>query len=404
MVLPSIFIALVVLALHGFEQAKALGNEGEHVLSVVVLSVGTIPFSVYVFRTFSRLRDELEHRTRRLQVLHRASLSVTGEPSLLAARRQIARGARMVAEAEAGACVLSRDAAATSAGDGRAAGPALEEAMRAAVVSGAPVADAGAGVLAVPLRGPDGFEGAIGVSGRCCPEGDDALLLGMFAVAAEAGLQNARRIEETALVMIAGERERIARDLHDDVGQLLGFLTAKIQASQQLVARRALDQALAELRRLESATCELAAQVRESILGLRARIGPDRPLGSALAEYVADFGIQAGLTTTLEGPSDAGSALVGSVQYQLLRIAQEALTNVRRHAGARSVHVALVPRKRSLVLEVRDDGVGFDPEAVHTGFGLTTMQERARAIHGTFRVESAPGAGARITVGVPTSG
>ena len=90
-----------------------------------------------------------------------------------------------------------------------------------------------------------------------------------------------------------------------------------------------------ELAGLENATRSLSAQVREAILGLRTSVGPDGPLGQAIEEYTAEFGIQSGLRTSFSGPVTAGGSLATAARYQVMRIAQEAMSNARRHAGRR---------------------------------------------------------------------
>jgi signal transduction histidine kinase len=201
------------------------------------------------------------------------------------------------------------------------------------------------------------------------------------------------------------ERERIARELHDDLGQLLGFLTAKIQAARELLATDRADLAAQELADLEAAARTLSEQVRESILGLRTSVGPERPLAQALETYTAEFGIQAGLDASYVGETTGGDDLPLAARYQLLRITQEALSNARQHARARTVTVTLAQRDHTLILEVRDDGAGFDPEtAASSGrFGLKTMAERARAIGGSLDVRSSAD-GTTVVASVPVGG
>jgi len=202
------------------------------------------------------------------------------------------------------------------------------------------------------------------------------------------------------------ERERIARELHDDLGQLLGFLTAKIQAARELVATGRSELAAEELADLETATRTLSEQVREAILGLRTSVGPQRSLGAAIDDYTAEFGIQAGTKTAFVGHEGAGDSLAGPARYQVLRIVQEAMSNARRHAHASSITVSLAERDDVLELDVRDDGDGFDlAAAAESGrFGLKTMAERARALGGSLDVRSVPGEGTTIHAAVPLNG
>ncbi len=409
--LPSAFVMSIELILYFVEVEGAVSEVGEHIVATAILSAGAVPFSVLVFRTFTRLRNELARRAQNLQTLHETSLSVTGEPALPRLYELIAGGAGAVVAADRAILLLAPErggAETVVAAPSGSPGPGELELARAVAETGRArraVAD-GRACLGVALRRRGSPVGAV-VAASDADHAfgvEEELTLEMFAVAASAGIENAHRLEEAQLLATVEERERIARDLHDDLGQLLGFLTAKIQAAQELVATGRDTQARRELAGLEQATRMLGGQVREAILGLRARVGPDRWLGHALEEYVADFGIQAGLGTVFEGRADAGRDLPGPSQYQLLRVAQEALSNARRHARARSVTVHLEESDGGLELSVADDGEGFVPEDARPGFGLKTMAERVRSLGGAFEVRSAPGSGTVVSVRVPVNG
>ncbi|MBI4729540.1 MAG: GAF domain-containing sensor histidine kinase [Acidobacteria bacterium] len=406
--LPSAFVLLVQLILYFLEVDDRITEVGEHVIGGAILSVGAVPFSVYVFRAFTRLRDELARRAQHLETLHETSMAMTRAPALLYER--IADGARGVVRADWGVVSLE------PTGRGR----ILATAPRA---GGLPSWEAGlvdeAGKAGRPIRRSHGErsflgtpirlgEGVLGVMAAIRDSGpgfvvEDELLLGMFSVAASAGIENAQRLEDTHLLATVEERERVARELHDDLGQLLAFLTAKIQAIEELIATGQVAGARRELAGLENASRALGEQVREAILGLRARIGPGSPLGPALEEYVSEFGIQAGLSTSFESTPDAGRSLPGAAQYQLMRIAQEALTNVRRHARAHRVAVRLAESGGRVELSVTDDGVGFDPSSASRGFGLKTMEERTESLNGSFEIRSSPGAGTCVLVRAPVA-
>lgn len=409
--LPSIFIFCIQVVLYFLELDDVVTEVGEHIFATAIMSAAAVPFSVYVFRSFTRLRDELAQRAHHLQSLHETSMSVTGEPSLPRLYRRIAEGLRNVVTADQGVLLLGPHG---GQGEVVASSPPAQslgswESALAASVGATHTAvrgsDGARAFLGVPLLSQGrviGVMGALRANGRTFSV-EDELLLGMFTVAASAGVENAQRLEEAQLLATVEERERIARDLHDDLGQLLGFLTAKIQAVQELVAGGRGEQAREELSGLERASRTLGAQVREAILGLRARVGPDRPLSPALEDYVAEFGIQAGLSTDYASTPDTGGSLPGAAQYHLLRIAQEALSNARRHANASRVTVRLDEHDGVLELSVQDDGAGFDPAvaARSGGFGLTTMAERARAVDGTLDVRSALGEGTTVALSVP---
>lgn len=400
--LPTLFIVCIEAILLIVEADELLTEVGEHIVATAVLSLSAVPFSVWIFGRFEALRNELARRAERLETLHAASLAVTTDPATPHLHETIVRGAR---------AVVSADRAVLLLGD-PSGGPAR---VVADPPHGAPVP---VGPDASPVPAADEPRTLVSRVGRSSggdqtleverlhgppftPE--DALLLDMYAVAAAAAIQNAERLEEAQRLATVEERERIARDLHDDLGQLLGFLTAKVQAVRELVAAGRSAQASTELTELESAARELSAQVREAILGLRTSAVPDRPLPEVIEEYAAELGIQSGLRIELETSPDVGASLSGQARYQVLRIVQEGLSNARRHASAQRVAISLQERDGVVEVEVRDDGRGFDPSrAASSGrFGLKTMRERAQSLGGTLAVRSAPGAGTTVVATIP---
>ncbi|MGZ5317222.1 MAG: sensor histidine kinase [Actinomycetota bacterium] len=399
--LPTLFIVCLEAILLIVEADELFTEVGEHIFATALLSLCAIPFSVWIFRSFAALRDEIARRAARLERLHRASLAVTGEPSMPRLHEAILRGARDVADADRAVLLIAaRDGPEIILSDPTSPEPGeTERAMLGMAGSGG--ADRTFLTTRTRGRAPHALLVRRSVGPPFVPE--EGLVLDMFGVAAAAGLENAERLEEAQRLATVEERERIARDLHDDLGQLLGYLTTKIQASRELVATGRSDAAAEELGDLEDATRSLSAQVREAILGLRTSVGPDRPLGLAIEEYTAEFGIQAGLRTTFSGSVKAGGTLVSPARYQVMRIAQEAMSNARRHAAATSVAVALDEHDGAFELSVSDDGSGFDPAAAaRTGrFGLTTMAERARAVGGSLDVRSVVGEGTVVTLSVP---
>jgi two-component system nitrate/nitrite sensor histidine kinase NarX len=143
--------------------------------------------------------------------------------------------------------------------------------------------------------------------------------------------------------------------------------------------------------------------VREGILALRSQPSGERSFEEVLADFLDAWSEQAGIEfeLTIEG----GLSILPSVELQLLCIIQESLANVRKHARATSVRVAVQRRGGRVVASVADDGVGFDPERRGRigipRFGLSVMRERTESIGGSLSVNSRPGEGTRVTVEVP---
>jgi len=212
------------------------------------------------------------------------------------------------------------------------------------------------------------------------------------------------RLREQAIIE---ERERIARELHDGIAQLLGYVNTKAMAVRLMLKDRKLKAADQQLLQLEKAARQLFVDVREAILGLRL-VGRDGDLDIAttLEAFTAQFSRLSGLPVQLAlAPAVKGLSLKAEVELHLIRIVQEALANVRRHAMATQARVRMEVHDGMLELEVSDDGVGFDPNRIRMGprshFGLCTMRERAEAIGAEFQLDSRPGAGTRIIVRLP---
>lgn len=207
----------------------------------------------------------------------------------------------------------------------------------------------------------------------------------------------ARAREEVAVVV---ERQRIAREMHDGVAQTLFFLTASLREAGILVENDEDERALAELKTAETQVKEAHRRVRATIADLGEQIARE-PFGESVrraARRVAEpLGMRVGCEVT-DAPDVASSS-----RKHLLAIMQEALTNAHRHGGAEEVSVRLRGVDGGLVLEVRDDGAGFDPTSIPSEdhYGLAIMAERARMVGGEFEVDSAPGRGARVSVYLP---
>jgi signal transduction histidine kinase len=218
--------------------------------------------------------------------------------------------------------------------------------------------------------------------------------------------QRTKEVEQSnRQLAILEERERIAREMHDSLGQVLGYMSLKIFEIDRLLASKHLDQARAGLNQMADGVNECCADVRESILSLKTSISNDGGLVHTLGEYLAKFGEQAGLKTELVIDTQVQLQLAPLAEVQLLRIVQEALTNARKHARARRASVRIEAKNGNATISVEDDGTGFDlGDLAHQGgnhFGLQTMKERARDIGASFAVETEKGQGTKVIVKVP---
>jgi len=213
------------------------------------------------------------------------------------------------------------------------------------------------------------------------------------------------QLERQRLLAAVEERHRVAYELHDDISQALAFINLQAQAVNEALTAGHPQQAGAYLSRLAEVAREIQADVRELISGLMTTISPEHGLVETLRRTVEQFnqkyGIQAELSLVDEGHIPT---LEPVLEVQLLRIVQEALTNIRKHACARNVYVALAVTPAEVEVTVEDDGVGFNPNELAGAsgtYGLRIMSERAAELGGTFQVSSEPGCGTQVVVRIP---
>jgi len=205
---------------------------------------------------------------------------------------------------------------------------------------------------------------------------------------------------------VAAERARIARDLHDGMAQLLGYVNTKAMAVRLSLKNQQMAAADKNLLQLEEAARELFVDIRAAILDLKMTGGGDANLTATLNNFITQFSRLSDLPVEVTLAESLDSLpLTIETEQQLLRIVQESLTNVRKHASAGKAYVSLQTNGRILEMTIRDDGQGFDPESIwaidQSHFGLTTMSERAEEIGAEFILESKPGAGTSVIVRLP---
>ena len=209
----------------------------------------------------------------------------------------------------------------------------------------------------------------------------------------------ARLVEQERALATGAERERLARELHDGLAQDLWL--AKLKATR-LAAQPGLDpesRALSD--EITAAVDAGIAEARQAVATMRAPTAADGSLCELLSRSLEDFEDRFGLSVDFDCGADL-PALPSRAEAETLRIVGEALTNVRRHADATVVRVRAGTDDGRLVLEVRDNGRGFNPGAVADGtFGLSGMRERAAQIGAELEIESAPRQGTRVWLRVP---
>lgn len=243
-----------------------------------------------------------------------------------------------------------------------------------------------AGVLAVGRR-----------AGRPIFTAADVPLLESFAEQASLALEYARALAEVSRLGLVEDRERIARDLHDGVIQSLFAVGLGLQGTAALVG----DTRLAD--RIQQYVTEIdrvIGDVRSYIFGLRPSVLMPGNLTNTIEQLAHEMQERTGVIVVADIDISLKSALA-DVAAQIAHIVREALSNVGRHAGATTCRVTIRRDGDVAVVEVDDDGRGFDIAQAHRGMGMGNLDERAQSIHGTLDVVSEPGQGTVIRLTIP---
>ncbi|MHB1317234.1 MAG: sensor histidine kinase, partial [Anaerolineae bacterium] len=219
----------------------------------------------------------------------------------------------------------------------------------------------------------------------------------------------AQMLEQQWALATLQEREQLARELHDSIGQVLGYAGLQTDTASALVEQGRSSEARVLLERLAAVLRDAHADVRKQIMDLRATPSPQEPFLDVVRHYVNGFAANYGIAASLQiGDGLDDASLPPEVQVQLYRILQEALANVRKHSGAQRVQVTIARTEGTLRMAVVDDGHGFVPEQVDGGgaghLGIGYMRARAEQLGGSLTVTSAAESGTTLTVTVPEGG
>jgi signal transduction histidine kinase len=427
-VLPSILIALLVAL--DFVLEPMLPSPLSHLVLMVVGIAGVLAFSSAIFSRFAELYRRDEEQAARLKALNIAGMSLSSELDSATVLQRVVEQARAVARAKYAALAVFD-------GDGRVeqfttSGITDEERARI----GPP--PRGLGLLGllqkdqVTLRLRDLHEhpSSVGFPKHHPPmrsflgtpilyrgvslanlyltekQGadefnvDDEEAARTLAAQAAIAIENARLYEQLERVSVKEERHRIGMDLHDGVIQSLYGVSLQLEdAGERLVAepdaaRKVLDRAVDRLN-------ASIADLRNYVLDLGPVRGSDRPLTESLPTLAAQARTNALLDVDVLVSPEAAAALDGVGREAIFFVAADALGNVQRHARARRASVRLFLEESSVVLEVADDGVGFDHERAVDGHGLHNMRERAFSAGGRLSVQTSPGGGSRVRFEMP---
>ncbi|MFA7094912.1 MAG: histidine kinase [Gammaproteobacteria bacterium] len=230
----------------------------------------------------------------------------------------------------------------------------------------------------------------------------------------EQGEEQTRLLTQRSLAIQEEERRSLARELHDELGQCLSAIKADAVSIGRLTAERCPD-AHEHAQAITAVANHVYGVIRSMMRRLRPAMLDELGLETTLRETLKDWNArhpEVACRFSADGPFDD---LSGDAQITLYRVLQECLTNISRHAHARTVSVTLTrgmeyeaggegeggPAHEQVRLHVKDDGRGFDVNAPTTGFGLLGMAERVRALAGSFQLSTGPGAGVEVQVRLP---
>jgi len=355
------------------------------------------------------MEEEVRERTRHLQLLYEITRAMSAELEIEPLLRKMVSETAKAVEAHAGIALIA---------DG------TTEGLTEQALHGSPSArlirkvqsflDQGeekerqANLIIAPISSRGRIIGALGLESkthdRPFTRQDLNLLRGVAAQAAIA-IEKARLYQGVQEVAILEERERLAREMHDGLAQTLGYLRLRLQIAGQQISSGQVEEGKLALAEIEKTAEEAYVDAREAIGDLKMVVSKGADFVSALEEYVEEFGLQNRMEARFI--SDLGEEIRPTTHQaiQLIRIVQEALSNVRKHARATTVGVKLVKEGDSILLAVEDNGQGFDTHQVKRHkdrhYGLDIMRERTESLKGRLEIYSTPGQGTRLVVKIP---
>ena len=268
--------------------------------------------------------------------------------------------------------------------------------VRRALRAGQPVVHAGSVATVIPWAGErNGILVVHGITGSDLNVDQATAPVDQFAREVATAVELWRLSQERIQRALDDDRSRIARELHDGVVQTL--FAAALQLQMHIESLH--DETRASVRNANAGIREAIQDIRQYVFDLEPSLLAQGGLGPSLQQLAVEFETTTGVSTTVDTDYEAVTSLE-PVATHILQIAREALSNVRRHAEAQHVGLLLRQAPRGALLEIRDDGQGFNPEAAQ-GLGLRNLRTRARLLGGKLELRSEPGKGSTVRVTIP---
>lgn len=257
--------------------------------------------------------------------------------------------------------------------------------------------------ISAPIHGRQGISGLISFFSKQPGtfNHEELSLLTSVANHISIAVENYRLHQKADEAIVIEERQRLARELHDSISQLLYSQLLFSEASLKLVNSDDTQLLTSYLNRLADVADQAFKEMRLMIYSLRPKVLESVGLSGALQHRLNTVEQRAGMETKLI--VNGIHNLPAVVEDGLFRVAQEALNNALKHASATTITVSLQQSDHQIELEVRDNGTGFDPKTISEGIGFSSMRERAKQIGGKLIIETAPGQGTAVKVKIDDS-
>ncbi len=258
--------------------------------------------------------------------------------------------------------------------------------------------------LAVSIYLQDRPEGFILVTDKILGKfgSPDKRVLTLMALMAGNLLQKVDLYRQAHYVATLEERDRLSRELHDDLAQKLAYFKMETDVVKRYTRENDSEKAISHLTMMESAIDETCSNLREEIFTLREVIQPRDGFLDSLMKYLDNYRAKYGLNVTLVNCAEVIPSFSSDEVVQISRIIQEALTNVRKHAQASHVDVHLQNQMDSFIIQIKDNGIGFYAsdlsEDTDSHFGTLIMRERAECIGGELQIDSSPSLGTAVSI------
>jgi signal transduction histidine kinase len=262
---------------------------------------------------------------------------------------------------------------------------------------------AGHAYVGAPLRAKGKVIGVLSVIGAAGREFSAEAVTLLASIADQVGIavENAQLYKQTEELAVAEERQRLAREIHDTLAQGFTGINIQLEAVESALETRQQAVALERLSRARNLANQSLAEARRSVWALRSVSLEKKKLSDALRDSARGLTAGTGLTLTIDAPDDLARFPL-ELETDLLRVAQEAVMNVVKHARAQNLDINLNCENGQIELQIKDDGRGFLVDSAKTGrrdgsgFGLIAMQERIARHGGTLQINSQPQRGTNI--------